>query len=460
MEVDNIRLGFATNSSSSHSIIFGNKSKVLDEYNPKEFGWDFFTLASKEAKKEYFATMIKENLYPMPTNLINLLLKGMDLPSVSNDDYIDHKSMYYLPKEYGMDFVSVEFMNDFQKYLLRDDVLILGGNDNDDENHPLCTTNRLIMDRYYPDYRGWIGRKDGDWWILYNKDIGNRAIFSFEDEPNDLKLESPLLLDLKITDFCDKGCSFCYMDSSSEGQHIDHNNIYRVLSNIAHSKVFEVAIGGGEPTKCPDFKDIIVSLYHQGVKPNFSTASLDWMDDLQLVETIMPLVGAFAYSVNCVQDVTNLLAKCKDRSINKNKISVQIIPDTISEEVLEEILLTCAKNYIRVTLLGFKEVGRGKSAERTGTENKWLECLSGLHKRGYYTTVSIDTTLAARCKGKMEEQEISEYLYHTEEGIYSAYIDGVAMKYGPSSFEPDKLVTYDPYKKRGIVDLFDTSTQK
>ena len=59
----NVRLGFATNSSSTHSIIFTTdkiKSRI-----PKDgyFGWEFFTLAKKSEKKAYLATILYTHLH-------------------------------------------------------------------------------------------------------------------------------------------------------------------------------------------------------------------------------------------------------------------------------------------------------------------------------------------------------------------------------------------------------------
>jgi len=51
MRIHNVRLGLATNSSSSHSIILGRGlSDVTPECGPEAYGWDNFVLASKEAK--------------------------------------------------------------------------------------------------------------------------------------------------------------------------------------------------------------------------------------------------------------------------------------------------------------------------------------------------------------------------------------------------------------------------
>ena len=47
--IHNLRLGLATNSSSSHSLIFlAKKYPVKDhDINDGEFGWNFFTAASR-----------------------------------------------------------------------------------------------------------------------------------------------------------------------------------------------------------------------------------------------------------------------------------------------------------------------------------------------------------------------------------------------------------------------------
>jgi len=444
MKVKNIRLGFATNSSSSHSIIFDNSLRnIHDENDDTYFGWEFFTLASKEAKKEYLSAMIYENFRRdgMNKDLINIILKGMELPKLEG---IDHQSLYYFPKEYGSDYLSIKFVNDFKNYLLKDGVYVLGGNDNEDIEHPLYNEEKLLNTHvYYTDWLGWVCRKDGDWWILYNKKSGNRAIFSFEEFPSEFIPESPLLIDFKITDYCDKNCEFCYMGSSINGKHIDKNNIYKLCNDIAREEVFEIAIGGGEPTKCPHFTKIINHLHREGVIVNFSTASFEWLENKNYTNDILNKIGAFAFSINDVETLSRLLTIMKLNDYDLNKLTIQVIPDAISKKVLKDILILCYKNNIRTTLLGFKEVERGSSFERTGTEKIWIDVLKELSNSRTYPTISIDTTLANRSKDQLEEEDISDYLYHTMEGLYSAYIDGVEMKFGPSSYEPEKLIDYD-----------------
>ena len=131
MKVHNIRLGHATNSSSSHSIIFDANIKARD-YETDGFGWNFFTAASKEARDEYMAHMLYQNLDDtMSKPMIEAILRGLGLPDLDRSNYgIDHQSLHTLPHAFGTENVSIEFFNDFRKFMLKDGIIILGGNDN------------------------------------------------------------------------------------------------------------------------------------------------------------------------------------------------------------------------------------------------------------------------------------------------------------------------------------------
>jgi hypothetical protein len=62
MFVHNVRYGFATNSSSSHSIVLlKNKKKAKENYS-SDFGWEFFTCISENAKLQYLGQTLIYNL--------------------------------------------------------------------------------------------------------------------------------------------------------------------------------------------------------------------------------------------------------------------------------------------------------------------------------------------------------------------------------------------------------------
>lgn len=478
MKIHNIRLGFATNSSSSHSIIFAPGFNACDDYDEDGFGWNFFTLASREAKDEYMKAMLYQNLHGndgFSDDLIKLILIGLGLGEPGLDEYgylagIDHQSLYALPSEFNTKSVSIKFFNDFRNYLLQEGMLILGGNDNTDEEHSLYDSSQDIKlpiatdDCYSGSKFRYVCRKDGEWWTIFNRSTGNRVVLSFEPDPAPYKPLTPTLIDFSISDYCDIGCTYCYKGSTKNGAHMKSDDVYRFVSDIEQAEVFEVAIGGGEPTQCPHLIPILDSLNSAGIVANFTTKSIEWLENEITANEILPLIGAFAYSATETKTLDRIMAIFNYRNYDIDKFTVQIVPATMSKYKFKSLLEWCGKNHIRITLLGFKETGRGAEFKRTKIkttydkfdEEYWMEMIKEVHSEKIYPTIAIDTTLAAKYEDELHEENIAEYLYHIEEGKYSAYIDAVSMKFGPSSYHLDKLIDYPErkYERETIKELF------
>jgi uncharacterized radical SAM superfamily Fe-S cluster-containing enzyme len=87
----------------------------------------------------------------------------------------------------------------------------------------------------------------------------------------------PELLDVSITDYCATGCPFCYRGSTEAGQHASTSYLRRLAAACGEAGVFEVAIGGGEPTEHPDFVEILRAFRDAGVVPNFTTRNVDYL---------------------------------------------------------------------------------------------------------------------------------------------------------------------------------------
>jgi hypothetical protein len=61
MKIENVRIGFASNSSSTHSLVIWPDATDYD-WEEGEFGWGDFRCKSNEAKMLYLGTQLKENL--------------------------------------------------------------------------------------------------------------------------------------------------------------------------------------------------------------------------------------------------------------------------------------------------------------------------------------------------------------------------------------------------------------
>ena len=137
MKISNVRLGFATNSSSSHSIVVlpkGVSAPSGFDVIEGEYGWENFVLKNQQDKLSYLAAAVGSSL---------LEFYGEDLTEIIMREWfrgipwskgwcIDHQSEIEIPHDPITKQVSQLFVKDFSRFMRRKDVVVLGGNDNSD----------------------------------------------------------------------------------------------------------------------------------------------------------------------------------------------------------------------------------------------------------------------------------------------------------------------------------------
>lgn len=485
MKIHNIRLDHACNSSSLHSIIFLDsrlKSVVesTEDSDVGDFGWQLFTAASKEVKAQYALEQIKHNLTRWGISSENAMAVarafagyfgpiGEDKTLIGEDKVvgIDHQSNYQMPTNFDRDFLSEPFMKDFFDTLIKDTTLILGGNDNDGETHHLATMGRRIsfpLDQDIYERSDVVARKDlkGNYYSLYNTKTGSKVRMSFDDlQEAPSKASAPELVDMKITDYCPFGCAFCYQDSTLEGKHADISKIVSLIHELSSLQVFEIAIGGGEPTMHPNFYEILEACVTHHITPNFTTKSLKWLSDKKLVALVNKSVGKIAFSVDSPEDVYEVGKAVRSARLDETKIRFQHVIGTSDVDTFQRLLLAVKDKYqsdwnkkngepfvaANITLLGYKVVGRGGAFQQAAP----FDWISEVKKAGI-CSIGIDTELVRVSESRMKEEKINPILYTKEEGKFSCYIDAVSNKIAPSSYckpeEYKSLVGQSHYDER------------
>jgi MoaA/NifB/PqqE/SkfB family radical SAM enzyme len=82
----------------------------------------------------------------------------------------------------------------------------------------------------------------------------------------------PELLDVAITNWCDRGCFFCYRKSDGLGTHMSVENYRELMRQAQAMHVFQVALGGGNPNQHPEFGEILrLTREDFGIVPNYTT---------------------------------------------------------------------------------------------------------------------------------------------------------------------------------------------
>lgn len=469
MKIHNIRFGLATNSSSTHSLIYMNDDiNLKDEHCENgDFGWQYFTATSQEVKNKYLFSYLHDALNrTVPEVVIRALAKewlpNLDMNYSYTYDYgIDHQSQHVLPLDASTNFIHEEFFEDFRDFILNEKLAILGGNDNDEETHPSLDDGELVNLKIPQDdnSKNWYARKDylNNSWTLFNKLSGTKVRFSFDKNATDVvKSTCPELIDLSITDWCPFGCTFCYKNSTLDGKHADFDLIKTMVANFAKMQVFEVAIGGGEPTMHPKFKEILHEFKRNNIVANFTTKNLAWLKSEDR-ERILNNCGGFAYSASSASDVKDLAALARVYDIENYRYSVHIVDTTVdSYNEIEKILLECYNSGIRATLLGFKTNGRGQTyidnmpAYRRKKPVSIFNIIDKLQANHKLPSISVDTLFIQNYENELKERKIPGVLYYKNEGHFSCYVDAVSGKLGPSSYCPSEEMVKIDWKKETI----------
>lgn len=138
----------------------------------------------------------------------------------------------------------------------------------------------------------------------------------------------PELLDICITKYCPgplvdgvhKPCSYCYMNSVATDEHKSmYLNVdeFRYILEQNKGDVFQVALGGGEPTTHPNFIEILrICKEEYDVIPNYTTNGINLT--AEILEATKKYCGAVAVSLHDVKQCANGMAKLINYGIKTN----------------------------------------------------------------------------------------------------------------------------------------------
>lgn len=467
MRIQSIRLGHANNSSSTHSILLNaTGTPVASGSGDFQYGWDWFHLVTKNDKSKYLAALVysalARDMSDEHAQIIAKELTGADivghLAGKGEDSmgaYVDHQSVPIFPIEYGSNAfddkgkIDAQFMREFVEYVRNNSkVTIGGGNDNTESWERNLFGGTPIFGELPRDGRELlISRKDGDWWILYNKGSGAKIRISFKDDAKPFAASStPELVDVKITDYCPMGCKFCHQSSTRDGKHADLKKIERLAYDLNRAKVFEVALGGGETTTHPDFPSILKIFNDHAITPNFTTFNMNWRKNEKIADAVKKYCRSFA--VSYPNDVRGIALWNDDLDNRNAPRGVLQIPLGCYDEATTKRALKDAINYgVNVTFLGYKHYGRGERFQ--GHDYGWVvDWIMEQGKERRFLRFGADSLFVQQFGEVFKTHGVSELLMVNAEGAYSCYIDAVEGKMGASSYtkELHELPQNDVFK--------------
>ena len=184
------------------------------------------------------------------------------------------------------------------------------------------------------------------------------------------ELKHPEFYDVKITDRCYGKCPYCYMNSSPDGDLYNGligkiNDFFGSMSE--NEKPFQVAIGGGEPTCCPEFLDILQVFHELGITPNYTTNGMWIEDESYVASAIMRYTKNYCggVAISCHPHLINYWENAALLYIKeKIKLSFHIvISDEYSCNYFKNIYEIWKKYVDYFVLLPYSDQGRGDFKE-------------------------------------------------------------------------------------------------
>lgn len=132
--------------------------------------------------------------------------------------------------------------------------------------------------------------------------------------------EGPELIDLSITNYCERDCAFCYRETScKEARFMSLEDVEKVVSQAQTCGTVQIALGGGNPNQHPQFVEILQVIREHDIVPSYTTNG-DGLTD-EVLKATSQFCGAMAVSVYPPYDeehYENLLRRIKDFGITVN----------------------------------------------------------------------------------------------------------------------------------------------
>lgn len=237
-------------------------------------------------------------------------------------------------------------------------------------------------------------------------------------------------MDVKICNYCDRGCKFCHEGSSVNGKHGDILN--EKFIDTLHPYQ-EVAIGGGDATSHPDLIPFLQKLKERKVIANMTVNQIHFEKKQELIKKLVDEKLIYGLGVSLVNPTKHFIELIKQYP-NAVIHVINGVLKPLDVKALEN-------NNLKMLILGYKHLRRGNEyfeEEQNDIETKqqWLyENLEDIIQK--FQVVSFDNLAIEQLDVKrlLTQEEWDEF-YMGDDGKVTYYVDMVERKFAQSSTAP------------------------
>lgn len=252
-------------------------------------------------------------------------------------------------------------------------------------------------------------------------------------------------MDIKITNKCDRNCKMCHENSTVDGKHADILS-YSFLDQL--HPYCELAIGGGNPLEHPDLEIFLQKCKYRKHIPNMTINQVHFEKEFDRIKQYCDEKLIYGLGVSLVKVTPEFIEKIK-------QIPTAVI-HVINGLVSREDLIALAHNNLKILILGYKEVRRGKqlysiNSNEIEMKKQILKELLPMIKDGlWFKVISFDNLALKQLEvQKLLSQEEWDRFYMGDDGLdgqqtsATFFVDLVERKFAKNSCSMERYPLMD-----------------
>jgi hypothetical protein len=240
----------------------------------------------------------------------------------------------------------------------------------------------------------------------------------------------PESIDVKITNFCDMGCSYCHETSTMSGRHGDLSRLLATLESLPPG--VELAIGGGNPLSHPALVPFLIDLQDRGIVANLTVNQGHLNENFDLLVFLLrsKMVKGLGISVT-----SNNFRSIEPLIPLSSNIVFHVIAGVNDPEVV--VRLNQLSPDAKTLVLGYKTFGKGVAFFTSGSEQisrsikQWAiklpELLGSYHMS--FDNLAIEQL---RLKRLFTDKGWNRF-YMGDDGAFTMYVDAVEGTFAKTS---------------------------
>lgn len=262
--------------------------------------------------------------------------------------------------------------------------------------------------------------------LLHKYLNGNVQVSLFSDGTKYLECQDapvyawPCNLDLKLTDFCNAGCFFCFENSTTKGKHGNLVALMQKLEGLPSGT--ELSLGGGDPLSHPDIVQFLQEVKGKGWIANLT------VNQVHLHSAILDAIIAQDLVQGIGISIADISALDFARVNSFAHPVFHVIAGVHDVTILEKLVA------YKTLILGYKTFGRGikyHSPEVDANIANWFRKLPFYLGRN---ALSFDNLAIEQLQvQRLLTKEGWEEFYMGDDGIFSMYIDAVKGQFAKTS---------------------------